>query len=107
MRYIQPRHRAYPYGEAHKEKIGALIKEFITDEDDKFAVYNYLVCRQYLAPNTYEGKYVVQDDQFKEMLKKYKKDVISKGKKEMHKYMALVEADLIIDEEFNYPSMKN
>lgn len=97
---------AYPFGDEHKVKIEELIHNFVSDEDPKFAVYNYLVTRQQLAPSTYDGKYVVSEDKFKSVIKKLKKDVVSKGKKNMHKYMALVEADLVIDENFNYPSLE-
>ena len=97
---------AYPYGDEHKDKIADLIHSLIPEEDPKFAIYNYLVCRQVLAPTTYEGKYVVQEEQLVPAAKKLKKEYISKGKKAMHKYMALVEADLLIDEQFNYPSLE-
>lgn len=97
---------AYPYGEEHKKKIDELVRKFVTDEDPKYAIYNYLVCRQYLAPHRYEGKYVVENDEFIFASKKLKKDYIAKGRKAMHKYMALVEADLMIDENFNYPSLE-
>ena len=97
---------AYPYGQEHKERISKLIEEFVSDDDSKFAIYNYLVCRQALAPNIYDGKYIVKEEQFAPAYKKLKKEFVSKGKKNVHKYMALVEADLIIDEEFNYPSLE-
>ena len=97
---------AYPYGDEHKSKIEELVHSFVSEDDPKFAMYNYLVCRQALAPSTYEGKYVVPEDQFKPAAKKLKREFVSKGKKTAHKYMALVEADLQIDESLNYPSLE-
>ena len=41
---------AYPYGDIQKEKIDNLIHELIPEEDPKFAIFNYLVCRQTFYP---------------------------------------------------------
>lgn len=98
---------AYPYGNEQKDRILEIIKTIFDDEDEKIAVYNYLVCRQEIAPKLYEGPFEFDIVNLNEVVKKLKKQYNSKGKKNIHKYIALVEADLKIDESLNYPSIES
>lgn len=97
---------AYPYGEEHKQKINELLHVYIPEEDEKFVIYNYLVTRQVLAPSLYEGPCTVDLSDFNKKYKKIKNQMISRGKKDIFKYIALVETDLKIDENLNYPSIE-
>ena len=96
---------AYPYGPKHKEMINDIIHAVVPDEDDKIAIYNYLVCRQEMAPSYYEGPFIFDRSNSKSVRKKLKKEYNSKGKKDIHKYIALVEADLKVDENLEFPSV--
>ena len=71
---------AYPYGDAHKEKINDLIKQLLSNEDEKIAIYNYLVARQQLAPSLYEGPVTLDVSTYKDAIKKIKKQYNSKAK---------------------------
>ena len=97
---------AYPYGDTHKEKINDLIKQLLSNEDEKIAIYNYLVARQQLAPSLYEGPVTLDVSTYKDAIKKIKKQYNSKAKKDIIKYVVLVETDLKIDESLNYPSIE-
>ncbi len=96
---------AYPYGDMQKEKIDNLIHELIPEEDPKFAVFNYLVCRQTFYPLDFNEIPSISTDDFIAAHNTIKKKFNPLSKKIVYKYMALVEADLKVNEELNYPSI--
>lgn len=98
---------AYPYGDTHKEKINELISKVLPDEEKEIAIYNYLITRQELAPKLYEGPVKVETETFALALKKLKKQFYSKSKKNIYKYFSLVETDLKIDDNLDYPSVED
>lgn len=97
---------AYPYGDTHKEKIDNLIHEFIPEEDPQISIYNYLVCRQVLYPLDKDTRPALSDEDFLFSYKGIKKKLNPRSKKLVHKYMALVDADLKVSEQLVYPSIE-
>lgn len=95
---------AYPYGDKQKEILDNLIHEFIDEEDKQFSIYNYLVCRQALYPID-SDRVELSDEDYINAYKGIKKQLNDISKKLIHKYLAIIEADLNIDEELNYPSI--
>ena len=96
---------AYPYGVEQKKAIKKVLKELLPKEDSEISVYNYLTCKQALAPKSYDGKYTINFDVPK--LRELAKTFNFKDIKNLYKCIALVEADSKIDESLNYPDAES
>ncbi len=99
---------AFPYGDAQKEKIMALIVELLPKEDPKAALSVFLMGRQAyrgsfrddpedLAERTEQDKMAALDQILQTQL-------FGRYKKFIPYYKVLVLADLSVDENLNYPS---
>lgn len=89
----------FVYGENQKEKIKEILKDLIEKEDKEMKLFNYLTCKA----EVYKKHNNVQDN-IADIVYDFKGKIIG-NKKQMYKYLALVEADLKVDESLNYPSI--
>ena len=99
---------AFPYGDAQREKIMALIVELLPKEDPKAALSIFLMGRQAyrgsfrddpedLAERTEQDKMAALDQILQTQL-------FGRYKKFIPYYKVLVLADLSVDEKLNYPT---
>lgn len=87
------------YGNDHKEKIKEVLNQLIEKEDKEMKLYNYLTCKAIVMKNHDD----VQNN-IGSIYYEFKKQIIG-NKKQLFKYIALVEADLKVDEKLEYPSI--
>ena len=92
---------AFPYGEPQRLALEARMKEILPKEPPQFLMFGYLTCKEFY------DKDLEKDDsgefdivKFKTMLKK-RRNVVDQ--KHVHIYIALVQADKMIDEKCEYP----
>ena len=101
---------AFPYGDAQREKIMALIVELLPKEDPKAALSIFLMGRQAyrgsfrddpedLAERTEQDKMAALDQILQTQL-------FGRYKKFIPYYKVLILADLAVDETLNYPSVE-
>ena len=99
---------AFPYGDAQREKVTALIVELLPKEDPKAALSIFLMGRQAyrgsfrddpedLAERTEQDKMAALDQILQTQL-------FGRYKKYIPYYKVLVLADLSVDENLNYPT---
>lgn len=94
----------YPYNQ--KETIDKLIKDVFPEEDSVTAIFNYLIVREEMYPIDSEEKFAIDESKYSKQAKLAEKRIFFKSKPDMPIYMALAEADLLIDENLNYPSIE-
>ena len=90
----------FVYGDNHKNKIKEILAELIEREDNEMKLFNYLTCKAVVFK-----KHNKVEENIADIAYGFKKEIIG-SKKQMFKYIALVEADLKIDESLNYPSIE-
>ena len=99
---------AFPYGDAQREKVTALIVELLPKEDPKAALSIFLMGRQ-----AYRGSFRDDPEDLAERTKQDQMDALDailanqlfgRYKKFIPYYKVLVLADLEVDETLNYPS---
>ena len=99
---------AFPYGEAQKEKIAAIIKDLLPKEDPRSAMAVFLMGRQ-----AYRGSFKddpedlaerTDADKMAALDKMLAQQLFGRYKKFIPYYKVLVLADLDVDERLNYPS---
>lgn len=91
----------FPYGEKQRDIVENILKDLIEKENGEIRMYNYITCKQEIAKkhNNIEGNIV-------EITEALKRSYMSSSKKQISKYIALVEADLKVDENLIYPSIE-
>ena len=99
---------AFPYGEAQREKLSAILKELFPKENPKISLVCFLTTKEMFSNNVCEAYYspalhdkavnIIRKD-----LKRYRK-LFSKGTDTT--YFALGMADNQIGPELNYPSIE-
>ena len=94
----------YPYNQ--KEVIDKLILDTFPTEDSTVAIFNYLIVREEMHPIDSEEKFLIDESKYAKQAKLAEKRIFFKSKPDMSIYMALAEADLLIDENLNYPSVE-
>ena len=101
---------AFPYGDAQKAKIDAIIKELLPKEDPRSAMAVFLMGRQ-----AYRGSFKddpedlaerTKEDQMVALDKTLAQQLFGRYKKFIPYYKVLVLADLDVDETLNYPSVE-
>ena len=101
---------AFPYGDAQKEKIFAIIKELLPKEDTRSGMAVFLMGRQ-----AYRGSFKddpedlaerTAQDQMDALDRTLAQQLFGRYKKYIPYYKVLVLADLEVDETLNYPSVE-
>ena len=101
---------AFPYGDAQKAKIDAIVKELLPKEDPKSAMAVFLMGRQ-----AYRGSFKddpedlaerTAEDQMAALDQMLAQQLFGRYKKFIPYYKVLVLADLEVDETLNYPSVE-
>ena len=93
---------AFPFGEIQKEKLGALFSELKPKEMSSILLVSFLTCKELFGSAKEETE--TQDDAVKSFFKLAKNHSSLVKKKDVTMYLAVVLADLEIDEECSYPS---
>lgn len=94
----------YPFGENQQLKIESILKELFKNEDLTCVKYNYLICRQEF--NLSDLEYRIDKRDYDKLNVLTKKSFLTKNNAGLEKYLALVEADINISKELNYPSIE-
>lgn len=101
---------AFPYGDAQKEKIIALLGELLPEEKSKMALLIYLQGKQgYTGGNAAEGKPPRKcSDEKRIYYAQWAMETTLRGKlrKRMPRYLALIIADQKVDASLAYPSVE-
>ena len=95
---------AFPFGETQKEKLNALFSELKPKEMRTISLVSFLTCKE-LYENV-EEEAESQDDAIRKFLKLVKNHSSLVKKKDVTMYLAVVLADMEIDEECDYPNVE-
>lgn len=93
---------AFPYGEAHRSKLEALLEDLFGKESATASLIQFLTCKELFEQVL--KKQLTEDatvDHMINEIKKYKQII---RKKEMPKFVAVVLAERRIDHNLNYPA---
>lgn len=93
---------SFPFGEKQKSVLQEILYELVKDEEKTINIYNYLVCKETLIQN--EVKF--NDEDIHRAINILSNKLDKKALKNIHKYIALAEYDLSINEDLNYPSIE-
>lgn len=94
---------AFPFGEAQKEKLMALLGELRPKENDKTLMVSFLTCKEIWEGAVEDTE--TCDDALLLLGKQVKKYASLIKKKDITTYLAVVLADSEIDEQCDYPSV--
>ena len=99
---------AFPYGDAQREKIAALLRELMPKEDPKVAMAVFLLGRQAYRGSCHDDPEDLEERSESQKMaaldRQLESQLFGRYKRFLPYYKAMVLADLDVDETLNYPS---